>query len=82
MSIIMKANEATPSGSPLVSVQDVVSRHWAKYGRHFYCRYDYENVDSEAANKVMELIREEFVASSSPIDDVDGLKLVNAEEFS
>ena len=42
MSILMKANENTPPGEPLVSVRDIVSKHWAKYGRHFYCRYDYE----------------------------------------
>lgn len=40
MSILMKANE--DGGDKVVSVKDVVARHWAKYGRHFYCRYDYE----------------------------------------
>jgi phosphoglucomutase len=44
MSILMKANEGTAETDPLVSVQDVVTRHWAKYGRHFYCRYDYEGI--------------------------------------
>jgi phosphoglucomutase len=42
MSILMKANEDVEPGQPMVSVKDVVDRHWAKYGRHFYCRYDYE----------------------------------------
>jgi phosphoglucomutase len=42
MSILMKANEKSVEGEPLVSVQDIVRKHWAKYGRHFYCRYDYE----------------------------------------
>jgi len=42
MSILMKANEDVADGKPLVSVKDIVTRHWAKYGRHFYCRYDYE----------------------------------------
>jgi len=52
MSILMKANENTPEGSPLVSVKDIVKQHWEKYGRHFYCRYDYEAVESDAANQV------------------------------
>jgi phosphoglucomutase len=26
---------------------------WRKFGRNYYSRYDYEGVDSEAANKVM-----------------------------
>jgi len=42
MSILMKANEGNADDAELVSVRDIVNRHWAKYGRHFYCRYDYE----------------------------------------
>jgi len=26
----------------LVTVEDIVRQHWAKYGRHYYTRYDYE----------------------------------------
>ena len=37
----------------LVSVEDIVQKHWKKYGRNFYSRYDYENVDSDQANQVM-----------------------------
>lgn len=36
-------------GQPLVSVGDVVREHWKLYGRNYYCRYDYENVESEKA---------------------------------
>jgi len=50
MSILMKANENVGEGGVLVSVKDVVERHWAKYGRHFYCRYDYEGTYNAAAN--------------------------------
>jgi phosphoglucomutase len=84
MSILMKANENNATGEPLVSVRDIVQKHWAKYGRHFYCRYDYEGVESEAANKVMSLVRDEFVNGdiSSVTDDKSGIKLVDAEEFS
>lgn len=78
----MKANEKTSAGFPLVSVKEIVRKHWAKYGRHFYCRYDYENVDSDAANKVVDLIRENFIGRSMPPNDGDEIKLVNAEEFS
>jgi phosphoglucomutase len=86
MSIIMKANEATPVGQALVSVNDIVTKHWAKYGRHFYCRYDYENVDSDAANKVMDLIRETFVSGSHVTEELDNdspleIKLIEADEF-
>jgi phosphoglucomutase len=83
MSILSKANAETPEGASLVSVQDIVNKHWAKYGRHFYCRYDFEAVDSTDANKVMDLIRDEFVLGdvSSAFNDGSGIKLVDAEEF-
>jgi len=80
MSILADANKDVPEGAPLVSVSDVVKEHWKTYGRHFYCRYDYEGVDSDAANNVMDLIREEFVGGESTSDD-SGIKFVEAEEF-
>ena len=42
LSILMDANKDVPDGEPLVQIRDIVTKHWAKYGRHFYCRYDYE----------------------------------------
>lgn len=83
MSIIMKANESNTASS-LISVQNIVKKHWEKYGRHFYCRYDYENVDSDAANRVIDLIRNEFIKKSidNTANDKNEIKLVNAEEFS
>ncbi|XP_015597724.1 phosphoglucomutase [Cephus cinctus] len=35
------------------SIEDILKDHWTTYGRNFFTRYDYENCDSEAANKVM-----------------------------
>ncbi len=40
------------------SVVDVVKEHWAKYGRNYYSRHDYEEVDAEAANKMMKFLRD------------------------
>lgn len=51
LAIVAKENE---KGGKLVGIEDVVTAHWRKYGRNFFSRYDYEEVDSEAANKVME----------------------------
>lgn len=83
VSILMKANESTPADQPLVSVKDIVTKHWAKYGRHFYCRYDYEAVESDGANKMIDLIRDRFVNGDLATVDADdsGIKLVKAEEF-
>jgi phosphoglucomutase len=83
MSILSKANESPGDGEALVGVKDIVLSHWAKYGRHFYCRYDYEGVDSEAANQVMDAIREKIVSGNAVSPDAgdSGIKLVDAVEF-
>ena len=39
------------------SVNQLVTEHWAKFGRNFYSRHDYEAIDSSAANGLMEAIR-------------------------
>lgn len=35
------------------SVEEILKDHWQKFGRNFFTRYDYEEVDAEAANKMM-----------------------------
>ncbi|XP_075176471.1 phosphoglucomutase-1 isoform X4 [Anomaloglossus baeobatrachus] len=35
------------------SVEDILKDHWQQYGRNFFTRYDYEEVESEGANKMM-----------------------------
>jgi phosphoglucomutase len=44
------------------SVESIVREHWAKYGRNFYSRYDYEGLPTEAANGVMQHLRDSFAA--------------------
>ena len=44
------------------SVESIVREHWAKYGRNFYSRYDYEGLPTEAANGVMQHLRGSFAA--------------------
>jgi phosphoglucomutase len=86
ISILMKANSGRAAKEPLVSVRDIVNQHWSKYGRHFYCRYDYEGVDSDKANSVMDLIRDKYVngdiSSIASSEDNSEIRLVGAEEFS
>jgi len=84
ISILIDANKDVAEGEPLVQVKDIVMNHWVKYGRHFYCRYDYEAVESDAANEMMDLIRSNLIGAdfSSLTEDDSGIKLVGAEEFS
>jgi phosphoglucomutase len=42
------------------SVEEILHAHWARYGRHFYTRHDYEQVDSEAAQGLMAHLRSQF----------------------
>ncbi len=40
------------------SVKQIVEAHWAEYGRNFYTRHDYEEVDSDAAAKMFKALRD------------------------
>ncbi|XP_021909718.1 phosphoglucomutase, cytoplasmic [Carica papaya] len=53
LSILAYKNKDNLDGRKLVSVEDIVRQHWAAYGRHYYTRYDYENVDAAAAKELM-----------------------------
>uniref|UniRef100_UPI000E55AFAA phosphoglucomutase-like protein 5 n=1 Tax=Urocitellus parryii TaxID=9999 RepID=UPI000E55AFAA len=35
------------------SVEEIVRDHWAKYGRHYYCRFDYEGLEPKATFYIM-----------------------------
>ncbi len=48
-------------------VETVVREHWAKYGRNFYSRYDYEALPTEAADGVMQHLRANFTALTGKI---------------
>ena len=42
------------------SVAEIVKDHWAKFGRNYYSRHDYEAVDSSVANTIMENLRKQL----------------------
>jgi phosphoglucomutase len=43
-----------------ISVLDLAHEHWATYGRNYYTRHDYEEVDLAAANGLMDALRAQF----------------------
>ncbi len=53
--------------------------HWAKYGRNYYSRHDYEAVDAAAAGELMEALR--AALTSLPGQTVAGLRIEAADEF-
>ena len=36
------------------SVKDIVAEHWAEYGRNYYSRHDYEAVETDRANALVD----------------------------
>jgi len=46
-----------------MNLQKILVNHWNKYGRNFFSRYDYEDCDSESANKVMSHLMNSFKQS-------------------
>jgi len=83
LSILAKANAGAPVGS-LVSVEAIVRAHWARYGRNYYCRYDYEGVDAGAADALMAHLRARVAAGGGEgCSGASGaFALAKADEFS
>ncbi|KAK1380628.1 Phosphoglucomutase (alpha-D-glucose-1,6-bisphosphate-dependent) [Heracleum sosnowskyi] len=86
LSILAYKNKENLGGGKLVTVEDIVRQHWATYGRHYYTRYDYENVDAGAAKELMA----HLVKLQSTLADVNDIvkgirsdvsKVANADEF-
>jgi phosphoglucomutase len=42
------------------SVQDIAREHWAAYGRNYYTRHDYEDLDTPTAQALMKAIGEKL----------------------
>jgi len=61
------------------SVEEIVKKHWAEYGRNYYSRHDYEEVDSEAANQLIAALREKL--ASLPGQSFGALKVATADDF-
>ncbi|EEX14616.1 phosphoglucomutase [Citreicella sp. SE45] len=61
------------------SVAELMEAHWAEYGRNYYSRHDYEAVDSDAANALMEHVRGQL--SALPGQSFGPLTVTSADEF-
>ena len=61
------------------SVAEIMAGHWAKYGRNYYSRHDYEAVDTAAANGLVDALRARL--GDLPGQTVAGLRIEAADEF-
>ncbi|TPK76395.1 alpha-D-glucose phosphate-specific phosphoglucomutase [Mesorhizobium sp. B2-4-15] len=59
--------------------KQIVTEHWATYGRNYYSRHDYEEVESDRANALVDELRAKL--GSLPGTSVRGLKITNADDF-
>ncbi|GLT96709.1 hypothetical protein SLE2022_143140 [Rubroshorea leprosula] len=86
LSILAYKNKENLNGNKLVTVEDIVRKHWATYGRHYYTRYDYENVDAGAAKELMAYLIK-LQSSLSEVNQIvkgvrsDVANVVHADEF-
>ena len=62
------------------SVEAIVKEHWQLYGRNFYSRHDYEGVDSDRANTLINNLRAKF--ADLPSQKFGNYEVAFCDEFS
>lgn len=63
-----------------LSVQQIAQQHWQRYGRHYYVRHDYEDLDAARAESVMQALRSQL--GSLPGQRLGDWTVSLADEFS
>jgi len=61
------------------SVKDIITRHWAEYGRNYYSRHDYEAVENARANALMDELHGKL--ATLPGTTIGALKITAADDF-
>ncbi|MCL6706548.1 alpha-D-glucose phosphate-specific phosphoglucomutase [Pseudomonas sp. R2.Fl] len=61
------------------SVKDIVTSHWAEFGRNYYSRHDYEGIDTERANGLMAALRDRL--ATLPGTGIGDLTVSAADDF-
>lgn len=62
-----------------LSVDEILADHWRRFGRDYYARHDYEELDTQIAGDVMEHLRAQL--ASLPGRSMAGLTVESADEF-
>jgi phosphoglucomutase len=58
---------------------DIVKKHWTEYGRNYYSRHDYEEVESDKANRLMDGLVSRL--SSLPGTKLGDLTIASSDNF-
>ncbi|KAI2620697.1 phosphoglucomutase 2 [Hypomontagnella submonticulosa] len=80
LNIIAGLGEAHPETKP--SIKQIQQDFWKTYGRVFFTRYDYENVDSDGANKVVGTLKDLVADPSFKGSKIGERTVVDAGNFS
>ena len=66
------------------SVADIMREHWLSFGRHYYCRHDYEEVDLSHAEKLMSQLKtiQPTLEGQAMSEYPEGGKLIKCDDFS
>jgi len=64
LSILASVQEPSKA---LVTVEDIVTKHWNTYGRNYYCRWDFEGVNKADAEAMMDKMRSESAANTGKV---------------
>lgn len=62
------------------SVEEITRSHWQKYGRHYYTRHDYEAIDSQVAETLIENLRN--ISASLSGKEFGSYKIKLCDDFS
>jgi len=62
------------------SVEDIVRDHWQRFGRNYYSRHDYEEIDQDSANALVENLRDQVDTLGG--QTLRGYTVTKADDFS
>ncbi|KAI0703224.1 phosphoglucomutase [Earliella scabrosa] len=62
LNILAFANKESPN--EFIGIKELLQKHYAVYGRSFFSRYDYEEVSSTGAQKLVDALNEHISAGS------------------
>jgi phosphoglucomutase len=81
LNIIAGVAKEKPDQTP--SIASIQNEFWQTYGRTFFTRYDYENVDSDGANKVIAILSDKVANKDSFVGStVSDRKVTDVGNFS
>jgi len=75
---ILASKNKNPA-KPLVTVQEITEKHWKTYGRHYYCRYDFDGVDKAKAEAMMKQLSEK--SDELKGKEIKGQKIKSVGDF-